>query len=372
MVSFMNGKNYERRKQELADREAKARAESEERQEKIKLLWDLKEQDPKPKTYTERKLKEQEQKELRLQTLQRCIKILAPEEKLREIVAELIDQAGFRYQGLLPWSDFCSLMDELIDLARLQDRQIEYLMQFHRNLERIRHYYPEQLEHLHSVSLWAELRPLIEKRFAEQNPKQAWERTRRRSHNPRFNSIEYQFGGAGEAAWRKSSFSGQPYDPTCLRKFITRAPINMRELQDLFWPLRRDRFPKDVLQSHRYREGTKVFYGPRIVPDMMKALLSPEKPAKGKRAQGKAKRIWVGAPELRIRALSGIDAYIKEIANVLLSIALEKTDFSNFTDEKIALVSLVLEHFRGYPDWQTEIADPILNVLHPYLSDSAD
>ena len=117
--NFMKGKNHERLKQELADREARARAESEERQEKIKRLWDLKEQDLKAKTYTEIKLREQELKERRLQTLQRCIEQLAPEKKLREIVAELIERAELKYYGLLPWADFCSSMDELTDLARL-------------------------------------------------------------------------------------------------------------------------------------------------------------------------------------------------------------------------------------------------------------
>jgi hypothetical protein len=368
-VSFMKRKNYERLEQELADGQAKARADSDERQEEIKRFWDLKEQDPKPKTCAEKQLREQ--KERRLQTLQRCIKLLAPEEELRKIVAELIERAELKDCGLLPWPDFCSSMDELIDLARLQDREIEYLMQFRRDWERIRHYYPEKLEDLSVASLRAKWPPHIEKRLAGQNPKRTWDRTRRRSRAPQLNSIEYQFGGAGEAAWRKSSFSGQPYDPTCLRKIIIGAPINMRELQDLFWPLGRDRFPKDVLRSHSYREGREIFYRNPAVPMTMKTLLKEES-AKGKRAQGKARRIWLRGPELRIRALSGIDAYTKGIANVLLSIALEETDLSNLTDEEIALVSSVFERFRGYPEWQTEIADPIFNVLRPYLSDSAE
>jgi hypothetical protein len=336
--------------QELADLKAKARAESEERQEKIKLLWDLKEQELKAETYKEKQLKRAKAKELRLQRVLRCVKILAPEEELRKIVAELIDQAGFRYQGLLPWSDFCSLMEELIDLARLQDREIEYLMQSRRDWERIHHYYPQQLQNLSFASRRAEWRPHIEKRFAGQNPKQTWERNRRRSHGGWLNSIEYQFGGEGEAAWRKSSFSGERYEPTCLRKIIMGVPINMRELQDLFWPLRRDRFPKDVLQSHSYREGRKIFYRHPVVPILMKELLS--EPRERKRAQGKARQIWLSDPDLRIRVLSGIEAHLKSVASDLWEAAPDRA--------------------QEWQEWQTEIADPILNVLHPYLPDSAE
>ena len=122
----------------------------------------------------------------------------------------------------------------------------------------------------------------------------------------------------------------------------------MRELQDLFWPLRPDRFPKD-LPSHR--DGREVFYDHPAVPMIMEALLS-EKSAKRKRAQGKARRIWLSAPDLRIRVLSGIAAHIKSIASELWEAAPDRA--------------------QEWQEWQTEIADPILAVIDRYLRDSAE
>ena len=81
---------------------------------------------------------------------------------------------------------------------------------------------------------------------------------------------------------------------------------------------------------------------------IMEALLN-EKSAKRKQAQGKARRIWLSAPDLRIRVLSGIEAHIKTLAS---------------------------ERWEAAPDraqeWQTKIADPILAVIDRYLPDSAE
>jgi hypothetical protein len=206
-------------------------------------------------------------------------------------------------------------------------------------LERIRNFYPQELENLSDASL-AELWPLFEKQFGETGKKDAkkkWERTKRRSHGGWLDSIEYQFGGAGEAAWQKSPFSallGQPYKPTCLGKILNGTPINMRELQDLFWPLRRDRFPKDLPRDRKVRE---IVYPLRALLITMEAFLN-EKPKERKRARGKARRIWLRDPKdpgLRIRVLRRMEAHIKSIAS-------------------------------------EEIADPFLAVIDRYLPDSAE
>jgi hypothetical protein len=347
----MKKKNDEQLKQEIADIRAKARSESEERQKKIKQFWDIKKQDLKAKTYNERKLEEQKLKDQKLETILYCIRELVREDALIEIVDELRKKAFLK--SLPSWPELCLKVADLVHFADLQDREIEHLIALQRELERIRHYYPEELEHLSSLSLAAELKPYIEKQLAGQNRKQAWERHRRRSHSDA-GSIEYQYGGAGEAEWRKSSLSGQPYQPTCLHEVLIGTPINMRKLQELFWPLSRDRL-SEALRAEKYgpiRSGREVTYPLRIFLMIMKWLLD-EEPKESKR--GPAKRIWLNDPDdpgLRTRALSRIEADIKSLASELWEAAPERAE--------------------EWQEWETEIADPILAVIHRYLPDSAN
>ncbi len=167
----LNKKEYERLERELAEEKEKARSESEDRQERIKVLWGLEKQ--------ERKLNEQKLKEQKLKKLLKCIRDLAEND-------ELADQ-----------------LEELVELAGLQDREIDYLTQFRRELERIRAYYPEELKNLSSASAFAEMKPVIEALSAKEKPKKAWERKRggyRRWFGAGVGLIEYEFGGAAEAA----------------------------------------------------------------------------------------------------------------------------------------------------------------------------
>src|SRR5436309_9087767 len=120
-------KEYERLERERVEHEEKARIESEDRRERIKVLWDLDEQQLRAaKNPKERKRKEQELKA----------------KKLKELLKSVRDSTGN--------DDLVDRVSELIELAALQDREIEYLVQFQRDCERIHARYPEQLENLSS------------------------------------------------------------------------------------------------------------------------------------------------------------------------------------------------------------------------------
>jgi hypothetical protein len=71
-----------------------------------------------------------------------------------------------------------------------------------------------------------------------------------------------------------------------------------------------------------------------------------------------------------VRVLTGIEARVKGIADLLWSIALEEADLSKVTDRALALARTAFEHFRGYSEWQKKIADPFLAIVHRHLSNS--
>lgn len=290
-------KKLERLEREIADRESKAPAESQARQERIKVLWDA----------------------------------IAS----GELAQDAKDLADYE------------LVLSLTELAQKQKCEIGYLAQFRRELERIRAYDPEKLKHLSSASLFAELQPLIEKLSAEENPKKAWERTRgryRRWTDAGVGRIEYEFGGDGEANLRKSSLfdlSGLPYPPTCLDDILRGGvgevkmqpsfwgpPIvndtvtNMRRLQFLFG-IHRDRFPKELRGR---RMGKIIVYDWRAVVKIMDALLNERRRPRKRSVRGRPRTLWLSDPDLCNRVLSGIEARInsisvrKEIATAFLDL----------------------------------------------------
>jgi len=290
------------------------------RQEKIKLLWDLKEQDLTAETSKERKLKEQR---LKAQKLKKLL------DSVRNLTADLI---GPEKRDLI-LRDLIDRVSELVELVGLQDREIDYLTQFRRELERIRDYYPEQLQYLSSASLAAELQPVIAKRERKRKPKALDELKRRAYKCPGgVGLIEWEFGGGAEAERRESllGWSGLPYEPTCLDEIFrggvgerrtlpgTVSPVtgeavvidtlvDMRRLEALFG-LDRHRFPCG-LQGRR--EGREVLYKWRAVVEIMRALLK-EKRSKGKKP-GPALRIWLEKPALRARVFSGLEARINTV-----------------------------------------------------------
>jgi hypothetical protein len=307
----LSKKEYERLEREIADLESKARAESQARQERINVLWGLNEQDPK-----ERKLNRQKLKEQKLKKLLNCIKDLAEND-------ELADQ-----------------LEELVELAGLQDREIGYLTQFRRELERIRAHYPEKLENLSSASMFAEMKSLIEALSAKEKPKKAWERKRggyRRWPGTGVGLIEYEFGGAAEAERRKplSSLYGLPDEPTCLDEIFAGGTVRMRSedvalnpqpsgplapflsktqhkagLEELFG-MERHRFGNGLRPIEKGRE---TWYNYRTVVKIMDRLLSEEPREDKTPRRGKTPRLWPSNPSLRIRVLIGIHERMQSVS----------------------------------------------------------
>jgi len=309
-------REHERLKREIAEKRVKACRESEDRQEKIKVLLGLEEQQLRAvaKSPKERKLKEKELKSQNLKQLRKSVRDSTDDD-------DLINQVG-----------------ELVELAILQDCEIEYLTRFREDWELIRSYYPEQLEELYRNSLMAAVQPFIEKQLAEEKPGKAWER-KRQGYNWRggVGLIEYEFGGRAEAESKKLVLRfpsalgpyAPAYQPSCLDdilrggvggvkmmpSFFGQPPItvdtctNMRRLQDLFG-MNRNRFPKKLRPR---RMGTQIVYDYRAVVKIMKALL--EKPSQRKRpVRGRPLTLWLGDRDLRTLVLSGIEARLKNLS----------------------------------------------------------
>src|SRR5262245_16053916 len=140
-------KTDERLDQQIAEREAKARTDSDLRQKTIRQLWDLKHGGSNTESYIERKLREQNAKNEKLRSLVKCLEELTQDQTLVDAIDDLRERAGLK-DIVPPWPELCSSLKELIELAVLQNQEIEYLIQSHSELERIRRYYPEQLQHL--------------------------------------------------------------------------------------------------------------------------------------------------------------------------------------------------------------------------------
>jgi hypothetical protein len=228
-------------------------------------------------------------------------------------------------------------LGELVELAGLQDREIDYLTQFRRELERIRAYYPEKLENLSSASVFAEMKPLIEALSAKKESN--WEDKRRRYKLPGgVGLIEYEFGGAGEAYLRKHSLLpgqlGSAYQPTCLDNIFAGGTVRMRSedvalnprpsgplapflsktqhkagLEELFG-MERHRFGTGL---RSIKKGREEWYDYHHVVKIVHRLLS--EPRDGKRARrGKTRRLWPSNPGLRIRVLVGIHKRMESVS----------------------------------------------------------
>jgi hypothetical protein len=285
-----------RRRSKKADREfervergiaeAEARSESEKRQERIKVLW------------------------------------------------QELKQAGpNRISDLNAENDLASI---LVELVVLQKAQIEHMRGFHYLCEWAKTHAPEKLDAL-EFAHFRELADGISRSYPppKLRPKQRCDRERQEGYNRcgGVGLIEYEFGGEGEAKWRKSSLPGaldEPYEPTCLDDILLggvgevkmlpsfwpgQPPIavdtrvNMRRLQELFG-MHRNRFPKNP--PHR-RTGREILYDWRGVVKIMDALLSEPRERK-KPTQGAPRRLWLSDPDLRTRVLSRIAARINSLS----------------------------------------------------------
>jgi hypothetical protein len=233
----------------------------------------------------------------------------------------------------------------------------------HQCLEKTRRYFPNELENLISTSGHREFRAFVSAlsgTLPEPPPNRKYERKRRRWRWGDKGEIERQFGKDTSAV--STPFA---YPADCLDDVFAGAGVNMLRLEELFG-MDGKRFPEEL---RSFKDGTKRLYDCRAVVKIMPFLLS-ERLREKRKGPGRPKALWLSDPDLLTRALSGIEARRKGIANVLLSIALEKADFSKLTDKELALVRTVFEHFRGYAEWQKKIADPFLAVVRRHLRNS--
>ena len=214
--------------------------------------------------------------------------------------------------------------------------------------------------------------------------KQKYELKRRLSFANRFRSIEYEFGSADEAGWRKQEAAfytlpaldlGTPAghqtlrtpasEPTCLDEIFAGQTVNMKRLEELFGS-NRHRLSQVVHASR------KPPYNYLEVVKIMDALLSekPRKMRKKSRAGRPSRPPWLNDADLRTRVLSGIQARIEEIGYLLRSIQGREADLWKLTDRDLGFAEAVFKHFRGYAEWEKEIADRFLSIVHRHLPES--
>jgi hypothetical protein len=305
----VNKKEQERLKREIAEQEAKARSESEDRQEKIKVLS------------------------------KEC-KELPNRRDLNELLDEL-ETLSNKYG-----SSLSDRLRSLHQLAELQDREIEYLTQFRRELQRIHTHYPEQLENLRSATTYAELMQI---KLPEPTPKRKYELKRGGHHwaGAGVGLIEYEFGGAREAELRKSTLTGllAPTDddpiwqrmvaPTCLDDIFAGGTVHMDNSEkevgflpqhwywipqpglQLLFGMDRNRFPNNLRSFKNPRNRRETLYDWRAVVKIMDALLSEKPREREKPSRGLPLKLWLtnpDDPDLCEHVLSGIEVRIKSLS----------------------------------------------------------
>jgi hypothetical protein len=332
-------KRLKRRKADLEAEEREAHKESEKRRARIKELWNL--------IASVRLLPEGEQSEETPKDLNSQVQELFAEQA-PELVPWPGQQAALphrvreeNHKSRITKESLIELNVLQYELVALQKKEIEYLTKFRDELEGIREFDPEQLKWLSNESASARasaamerIYSLVKKSPPKGSAKRVWDRIHRKRNW--FESIEYQFGGAGEADWGKPQgpplwlqnfiggqalaplFSGPPpYQPRCLDGILNGEVerLNTQKLQSLFYGIPRDRLLEILkvkgLKGHR--EGRGFVYSWRAVLMIMKTLLN-EEPKKRQWAGGKARRIWLSDPELRTRVLTGIEARINTLS----------------------------------------------------------
>jgi hypothetical protein len=219
-------------------------------------------------------------------------------------------------------TQFADLVPILTELADLQTREIEYLTEFRRELERINVHCPEQLENLSFISSMAEYKPFMKKLVADQTPTQRYESKRRMVLWKTVGKIEWEFGGAKQAPTLfgaihpraelgKSAFAaGIVFSPTCLDNIFAGGVINMLELQQLFG-MDRNRFPRKL---PCVKKGNQTLYIYEAITKIMDALLSEDPTERKRGAPGRRRQLWLGDPDLRTRVLSGIETRLNNIS----------------------------------------------------------
>jgi hypothetical protein len=228
----------------------------------------------------------------------------------------------------------------------------------HQCLEKIRRYLPNELENLISATEHREFRALVSAlsgTLPEPSLNRKYERKRRRWQRSFSNSIEYQFGGGLETEWKKQNLLFRPDYKSflssrqdCLADIFAGQNVNMLRLEDLFFGIERHQLAK--LLSGEDKKHRK--YGHRVVVKIMDALLAKRPRKKRKRSTpGRPRRMpWLNDADLRVRVLTGIEAWIKSIASELREADLDQAG---------------QDYVR---QWQEEIADPFLAMVRGHLS----
>jgi hypothetical protein len=190
--------------------------------------------------------------------------------------------------------------------------------------------------------------------------KQKHEVKRRFSFPNRFRSIEYEFGGAGEAERRKRLAALPPLppldlvtlaghqeprtltnEPTCLDDIFAGQTVNMQRLEELFGTYRH-------CLSAILRGSHKPPYNYLDVVKIMHALLSEPRKRRKKATAGRPPRkAWLNDADLRARVLKAIEARIATIA-------------AAFRESNPDIAQR----------WQKEVASRFLAVVRQHLPDS--
>jgi hypothetical protein len=266
---WQRSKKADREREERDRERAAARTESQERQERIKVLW---------------------------QELEK-----AGPNRIRDLSVEN------------------NLIEILSELVVLQKNEIGHMRWFHLLCEWAETHAPEKLGDIrfaftrYVVEESSRLNPGL-----ELTPREKGERKRQGYNWRGVGLIEYEFGGAGEAEWRKQPWPGLHgwpappwwvYEATCLDEIFAGGDVHKWRLQELFG-MNRARFPKALPYIKKNRQ---IVYDSHSVAKIMDALLS-EEPKQGKEARGAPRQLWLSDPDVRTRVLTGIAARILELS----------------------------------------------------------
>ncbi|HVF73332.1 MAG TPA: hypothetical protein VM940_17145 [Chthoniobacterales bacterium] len=284
----VNKKDHQRLVREHAERDAEARVESKDRQEKIKVRWNLREGQSKGRKNRAQAVRE------------------AKVKRIRELFERVQD---------LTSGDDREELEELVELVALQDREIEYLSGFRSAWERVKTHYPAQLKNMSAMALFAELRPHMEAMRVKRKPKQTYESKRSQYKLGESGEIENGFGNTSPCGVEAFDFALPIYQgrlAMCpcpvIDDILAGGAVSMAKLQRLFG-LNRNRFPK---RPPSFKKGRERLYDYRAVTKIMNSLLSEQTGSSGGNRQGRPRRGWPCDPAKRTLILAGIVARLKD------------------------------------------------------------
>lgn len=277
----MNKKEIERSARERVASDTKAHADSKDRQERIRVLWNL-----------------GKRQSGEIETNPKAQKL----RKFLKCASELTNGDD---------------LVELVELVGLQDREIEYLTQFRHRWERIDAHYPTELENLESRAFFAEVKPLIEKMRTERKPKQTYERKRGYYRLGESGEIENGFANFAQTSPEPFNFGLASYQrllgiytSPVLDEIFAGGGVSMVKLQQLFG-LNRNRFPASLPS---FKKGRERLYDYGAVTKIMDALLSENTSDARATKKGRPSRSWANDSAVRTHVFKGIESRMRAIA----------------------------------------------------------